>query len=53
MISMARISTALAVLGTEVSVRWGGFSDEPACEIRAEVVDLPFIKQQRKNVTVK
>ncbi len=26
-------------------MRWGGFSDEPSCQIRAEVIDLPFIKQ--------
>jgi vanillate/3-O-methylgallate O-demethylase len=53
MISMARVSRALAVPGTEVSVRWGGFSDEPSCQIRAEVVDLPFIKQHRKDVSIK
>jgi glycine cleavage system aminomethyltransferase T len=53
MISMARVSRALAVPGAEVSVRWGGFSDEPSCQIRAEVIDLPFIKQHRKDVAIK
>jgi vanillate/3-O-methylgallate O-demethylase len=53
MISMARLDKELAVPGTVVSVKWGGFSDEPSCQIRAEVIDLPFIKQHRKDVAIK
>ncbi len=53
MISMARLNKELAVPGSEVLVKWGGFSDEPSCQIRAEVVELPFIKQHRKDVAIK
>jgi glycine cleavage system aminomethyltransferase T len=53
MISMARLDKELTAPGTEVSVKWGGFSDEPSCQIRAEVVKLPFIKQHRKDVAIK
>ncbi|MGC3989728.1 MAG: glycine cleavage T C-terminal barrel domain-containing protein [Chthoniobacteraceae bacterium] len=53
MISMARIEKPLAAPGTELSVRWGGFSDEPSCEIRATVVELPFIRQHRKDEKIK
>lgn len=47
MISLARIRKDLAVPGTELSVVWGGFSDEPIKTIRANVHALPFIKQHR------
>jgi glycine cleavage system aminomethyltransferase T len=51
MISLARLERRLEP-GAEVEVRWGGFSDEPACRIRAKVVALPFIAQQRtKNLS--
>lgn len=53
MISMARIDKNVAAPGNDLSVRWGGFSDEPACEIRAQIVDLPFIKQRRKDEKIK
>jgi glycine cleavage system aminomethyltransferase T len=46
MISLARLDRALQP-GDKVQVRWGGFSDEPACAIRATVRALPFIAQQR------
>ena len=46
MISLARLDKTIAT-GTEVQVRWGSFSDEPACLIRARVKDLPFIQQRR------
>jgi len=49
MISLARLDRAV-VPGTEVSVQWGGFSDEPLCPIRARVVELPFIKRERERV---
>jgi hypothetical protein len=37
----------VAMPGTELSVMWGGFSDEPVMKIRARVHKLPFIKQHR------
>jgi len=46
MISLARLHPDLQP-GDKVQVRWGGFSDEPACTIRATVRALPFIAQQR------
>jgi len=46
MISLARLDRALQP-GDKVQVRWGGFSDEPACTIRATVRALPFIAQHR------
>jgi glycine cleavage system aminomethyltransferase T len=49
MISLARLDRALAA-GAEVTVQWGGFSDEPVCPIRARVVQLPFIKRERERV---
>lgn len=48
MISMARVDKDAAEPGTEIVVRWGGFSTEPAMGIRAEVTALPFIKQNRR-----
>jgi vanillate/3-O-methylgallate O-demethylase len=51
MISLARLDRRLEP-GAEVEVLWGGFSDEPTCSIRARVVALPFIAQQRtKNLS--
>jgi vanillate/3-O-methylgallate O-demethylase len=47
MISLARLRKDIAVPGTELSVMWGGFSDEPVMKIRARVHKLPFIKQHR------
>ena len=49
MISLARVRRDLAEPGTEVSVRWGGFSSEPSAEIRATVTALPFIEQKRRD----
>lgn len=49
MISLARLRKVLAKPGTELSVVWGGFSDEPTKIIRARVHELPFIKQHRKD----
>ena len=49
MISLARIRKDLAVPGTDLSVVWGGFTDEPQQIIRTRVHDLPFIKQHRKD----
>jgi hypothetical protein len=49
MISLARLDRAIAP-GAQVSVQWGGFSDEPSCAIRAKVVELPFIRRQREQV---
>ena len=46
MISLARLDRAIEK-GTEVTVLWGGFSDEPVMGIRATVVALPFIQQHR------
>jgi glycine cleavage system aminomethyltransferase T len=46
MISLARVDKKVQA-GDKVQVRWGGFSDEPACTIRATVRALPFIAQQR------
>jgi glycine cleavage system T protein (aminomethyltransferase) len=48
MISLARLARDLAA-GDEVSVLWGGFTSEPAHEIRAEVSELPFIRQRRRD----
>ena len=51
MISLARLDRGIQA-GDKVQVRWGGFSDEPACTIRATVRALPFIAQQRtKNLS--
>jgi glycine cleavage system aminomethyltransferase T len=51
MISLARLDRRLEP-GAEVQVAWGGFSDEPTARIRAKVVALPFIAQQRtKNLS--
>jgi glycine cleavage system aminomethyltransferase T len=51
MISLARLERRLEP-GAGVEVLWGGFSDEPACRIRATVRALPFIAQQRtKNLS--
>jgi glycine cleavage system aminomethyltransferase T len=47
MISLARLDKALAEPGNQVAVVWGAFSSEPRCEIRAKVVELPFIAQTR------
>jgi vanillate/3-O-methylgallate O-demethylase len=49
MISLARIDTGVALPGTELTVRWGGFSDEPVMPIRTRVQALPFIRQARKD----
>ena len=49
MISLARVDCGLKA-GAEVQVRWGGFSDEPRMNIRAKVVELPFIKRERERV---
>ena len=46
MISLARLDRSLPT-GAEVEVRWGGFSDEPVCPIRARIAALPFIRQNR------
>jgi glycine cleavage system aminomethyltransferase T len=46
MSSLARLDRRIEP-GTEVEVLWGGFSDEPTCRIRAKVVELPFIRQER------
>ena len=46
MISLARLDRRIEP-DTEVEVLWGGFSDEPTCRIRAKVVTLPFIRQER------
>lgn len=53
MISLGRLRKDLAVAGTELTVRWGGFSDEPTADIRATVSDLPFIGQHRRDELVK
>ena len=49
MISLARIRKDLAAPGTELSVIWGRFTDEPQQIIRANVHELPFIRQHRKD----
>jgi glycine cleavage system aminomethyltransferase T len=46
MISLVRLDRRIEPK-TEVEVLWGGFSDEPTCRIRAKVVELPFIRQER------
>ena len=46
MISLARLDPSIRP-GSQVRVRWGGFSDEPARNLRATVRALPFIAQQR------
>ena len=48
MISLARVGRELPA-GTKVQVAWGGFSDEPRMNIRATVVELPFIARKREN----
>lgn len=48
MISLVRLRKDLAVPHIELSVVWGGFSDQPTQIIRARVHALPFIKQHRK-----
>ena len=50
MISLGRINKELSAPGTEVSVIWGNFTDEPTVKIRAKVHELPFIKQHRQEV---
>jgi aminomethyltransferase len=47
MISLARVDRPLAAPGTDVTVAWGAFSDEPEWRIRATVVELPFIARKR------
>ena len=49
MISLARIRKDLTAPGTELSVIWGGFTNEPQQIIRAKVHELPFIRQHRKD----
>ena len=49
MISVGRIDKELSVVGTEVTVIWGNFADEPTMNIRARVQELPFIKQRRRD----
>ena len=49
MISLGRINAQLREPGTEVSVVWGNFSDEPTMKIWAKVHQLPFIKQHRRD----
>ena len=44
MISLGRIDRELSEAGTEVSVVWGNFADEPTMNIRARVHELPFIR---------
>ena len=48
MISLGRIDRELSAAGTELSVIWGNFADEPTMNIRARVHELPFIKQRRR-----
>ena len=48
MISLARLDRGIEP-GTQVQVRWGGFSDEPKTLIRAKVVGLPFLARNREN----
>jgi glycine cleavage system aminomethyltransferase T len=52
MISLVRLPRDLAA-GDDVSVVWGGFSTELSCEIRAEVMALPFIRQHRRDDAAK
>jgi glycine cleavage system aminomethyltransferase T len=47
MISLARVDRTA---GTDVTIEWGGFSDEPVHPIRARVVELPFIKRERERI---
>ena len=47
MISLARLEPRLKA-GDKVQVRWGGFAGEPACSIRAKVVELPFFARKRE-----
>jgi glycine cleavage system aminomethyltransferase T len=49
MISLVRLRKDLAILGTELAVIWGGFSDEPTQVIRARVEELPLIRQHRRD----
>jgi len=48
MISLARLDAELSKPGTEVTVVWGSFADEPTAAIRAHVHELPFIEQRRR-----
>ena len=47
MISLARVGREIPA-GTKVQVAWGGFSDEPRVNIRAKVVELPFVARNRE-----
>jgi len=49
MISLGRINAELKEPGTDVSVIWGNFADEPTMKIRAKVHELPFIKRRRRD----
>ena len=49
MISLARLDREIPP-GTKVQVQWGGFSDEPRMNIRAKVVELPFLARKREAV---
>lgn len=48
LISLARLDRSIEP-GAEVEVHWGGFSDEPACRIRAKLTALPFLRQHRRD----
>lgn len=49
MISLGRIDLDLSKVGTEVTVVWGNFANEPTMNIRARVQELPFIKRKRRD----
>jgi len=49
MISLARLDRAIAP-GSEVVVHWGGYAGEPACPVRARVVQPPFIQRNRERI---
>jgi len=49
MISLGRINAELKEPGTDVSVIWGNFADEPTMKIGAKVHELPFIKRRRRD----
>jgi glycine cleavage system T protein (aminomethyltransferase) len=49
MISLARVDRGIKP-GAEVRVRWGGFSDEPTTNVRARVIELPFLARNREKV---
>lgn len=53
MISLGRLRRDVVETGTELTVRWGGFSDEPTADIRATASDLPFIRQHRRDELAK